>query len=109
MDLVITCQLFIITCVHDVQSKMAYDVSATPLQRIFPQFLSMIVQFYRTGKAAAVINAAAAATADNLAQSLIFFGNHRHRRVMGREVTSCWYGASLVQASCNNCAMPATF
>jgi hypothetical protein len=26
---------------------MAYDVSATPLRRIFPHFLAMIVQFYR--------------------------------------------------------------
>jgi hypothetical protein len=29
------------------QSQMVYDVCATPLRRIFPQFLAMIVQFYR--------------------------------------------------------------
>ncbi len=47
-----------------LKSQMAYDVSATPLRQIFPQFLAMIVQFYEAGKAAAVIIAAAAATAD---------------------------------------------
>ena len=31
---------------------MAYDVSATPLRRMFPQFFAMIVPFYRAGKAA---------------------------------------------------------
>ncbi len=48
---------------------MAYDASATPLQRICPQFLAMVVQFYRAGKAAAVIIAAPAVTADSLARS----------------------------------------
>jgi hypothetical protein len=48
---------------------MAYDVSVTPLRRIFRQFLVMIVQFYGAGKAAAAIIAAAAATADRLARS----------------------------------------
>jgi hypothetical protein len=38
------------------QSKMAYDVSVTPLQRIFPQFLAIMVQFYGAGKVAAAIN-----------------------------------------------------
>jgi hypothetical protein len=51
------------------QSKMAYDVSAIPLQWVFPQFLEMIVQFHEAGKAAVVIIAAAAATADRLARS----------------------------------------
>jgi hypothetical protein len=48
---------------------MAYDLSATPLRRIFPQFLAMIVQFYKAGKAAAAIIAVAAATADSLVRS----------------------------------------
>jgi uncharacterized MAPEG superfamily protein len=49
---------------------MAYDVSTTPLRRIFPHFLAMIVQFYVAGKAAAaIIAAAAAAIADRLAWS----------------------------------------
>ena len=48
---------------------MAYDASATPLRRIFPQFLAMIVQFYGTGKAAAAIVAAPAAIADSLTRS----------------------------------------
>ncbi len=51
------------------RSQMANDASATPLPRIFPQFLAMIVQFYRAGKAAAAIVAAPAATADSLARS----------------------------------------
>jgi hypothetical protein len=51
------------------QSQMAYGVSATPLWRIFPQFLAIIVQFYGAGKAAAAIIAAAVATADRLARS----------------------------------------
>ncbi len=50
-------------------SQMAYDVSAAPLQRIFPQFLAIIVQFYGVGKMAAAIIAAAAVTADSLARS----------------------------------------
>ncbi len=48
---------------------MAYDASATPLRRIFHQFLAMIVQFYRAGKAAAAIIAAPAETADSLTRS----------------------------------------
>jgi purine nucleoside permease len=48
-------------------------MSATPLQRIFPQFLAMIAQFYGTGKAATAIIAAAAATADSLTVSSTFF------------------------------------
>ena len=48
---------------------MAYDASAIPLQRIFPQFLVMIVQFYGARKVAAAIIAAPAATADSLARS----------------------------------------
>ncbi len=44
-------------------SQIAYDVSAAPLRRIFPQFLARIVQFYGAGKAAAAIIGAAAATA----------------------------------------------
>jgi hypothetical protein len=51
------------------QSEMAYDVSATPLRRIFPQFLAMILLFYGAGKAASAIIAAATATADSLARS----------------------------------------
>jgi hypothetical protein len=88
---------------------MAYDVPATPLQRIFPQFLAMTVQFLGDGKAAAakIAAAAAAATAGNLARDkYFFFGNGR---VGGGEVTSCGYGASLVQASCNVCAIPVRF
>ncbi len=48
---------------------MAYDASATPLRRIFPQFLEMIVQFYGAGKAAAAIIVIPAATADSLTRS----------------------------------------
>ncbi len=48
---------------------MAYDASATPLRRISPQFLAMIVQLYGAGKAAATIIAVPAATADSLTQS----------------------------------------
>ncbi len=48
---------------------MAYDASATPLRRILPQFLVMIVQFYGAGKVAAAIIAAPVATADSLARS----------------------------------------
>ncbi len=51
------------------RSQMACDASATPLRRIFPQFLAMIVQFYGAGKATAAIIAARAATADSLARS----------------------------------------
>ncbi len=51
------------------RSQMAYDASVTPLRRIFPQSLAMIVQFYGAGKATAAIIAAAAATADSLARS----------------------------------------
>ncbi len=51
------------------RSQMAYDASATPLRRIFPQFLAMIVQFYGAGKATAAIIAARAATADSLTRS----------------------------------------
>ncbi len=51
------------------RSQMAYDASATPLRRIFPQFLVMIVQFYGAGKAAAAIIAAPAVIADSLTQS----------------------------------------
>ncbi len=51
------------------RSQMAYDASAIPLQRIFPQFLVMIVQFYGARKVAAAIIAAPAATADSLARS----------------------------------------
>ncbi len=51
------------------RSQMAYDASATPLRRIFPQFLAMIVQFYGAGKAAAAIIAAPAAPADSLTRS----------------------------------------
>ena len=51
------------------RSQMAYDASATPLRRIFPQFLAMIVQFYGAGKAAAAIVVAPAATAVSLARS----------------------------------------
>jgi hypothetical protein len=52
---------------------MANNVSATPLWRIFPQFLAMIVKFYGAGKTAAAIIAAAiiaaaVATADSLAR-----------------------------------------
>ncbi len=47
------------------RSQMAYDASATPLRRIFPQVLAMIVQFYGAGKAAAAITDPAA-TADSL-------------------------------------------
>ena len=49
--------------------QMAYDASATPLRRIFLQFLAMIVQFYGAGKVAATIIAAPAVTADSLARS----------------------------------------
>jgi hypothetical protein len=56
------------------QSQMPYDVSATPLRRIFPQFLAMIVQFYGAGKAAAVIIAAAAATVITVKQFLEIAG-----------------------------------
>ncbi len=52
---------------------MAYDASATPLRRIFPQFLAMIVQFDGAGKAPAAIIAAPAATAHSLARSLNIF------------------------------------
>ncbi len=55
------------------RSQMAYDASATPLRRIFPQFLAIIVQFYGAGKAAAAIIAAPAATADSLARSYKHF------------------------------------
>ncbi len=48
------------------RSQMAYDASATPLGRIFPQFLAMIVQFYGAGKAAAAIIAPAAAACENV-------------------------------------------
>jgi hypothetical protein len=48
---------------------MEYDVSATPLWQIFPQFLAMIVQFYGAGKATAAIIAAATAVSDSLARS----------------------------------------
>ncbi len=48
---------------------MAYDDSATPLRRIFPQFLAMIVQFYGAGKAAPAIIANPAATAVRLTRS----------------------------------------
>ncbi len=48
---------------------MAYDASATPLRRIFPQFLAMIVQFYGADKAADAIISVPAATADSLAWS----------------------------------------
>ncbi len=48
---------------------MAYDASAIPLRRIFPQFLAMIVQFYGAGKAASAIIADPAVTADSLARS----------------------------------------
>ncbi len=51
------------------RSQMAYDVSATPLRRISPQLLAMIVQFYGAGKAAATRIVAAAATADGLART----------------------------------------
>ncbi len=51
------------------RSQMAYGASATPLRRIFDQFLAMIVQFYGAGKAAAAIIAAPAATADSLTRS----------------------------------------
>ncbi len=51
------------------RSQMAYDASATPLRRIFPQFLAMIVQFYGAGRAAAAIIADPAATADSLTRS----------------------------------------
>ncbi len=48
---------------------MAYDASGTPLRRIFPQFLAMMVQLSGAGKAAAAIIAAPATTADSLARS----------------------------------------
>ncbi len=51
------------------RSQMAYNASATPLRRIFPQFFAMIVQFYGGGKAAAAIIADPAATADSLTRS----------------------------------------
>ncbi len=51
------------------RSQMAYNASATPLRRIFPQSLVMIVQFDGAGKAAAAIIAAPPATADSLARS----------------------------------------
>ncbi len=51
------------------RSQIAYDTSATPLWRIFPQFLAMIVQFDGAGKAAAAIIVAPAATADSLTRS----------------------------------------
>ncbi len=52
---------------------MAYDASATPLRRIFPQFFfAMIVQFYGAGKVAAAISAVPAATAESLARSETF-------------------------------------
>ena len=60
--------LFTFGCVMP-RSQMAYDASATPLRRIFPQFLAMIVQFYGAGKTAAAIIADPAATADSLTRS----------------------------------------
>ncbi len=51
------------------RSQLAYDASAAPQRLIFPQYLSMIVQFYGAGKAAAAIIAAPAATADSLTRS----------------------------------------
>ncbi len=51
------------------RSQKTYDASETPLRRIFPQFLAMIVQFYGAGKAAAAIIAVPAATADSLTRS----------------------------------------
>ncbi len=51
------------------RSQMAYNAPATPLRRIFPQFLAMIVQFYGAGKAAAAIIAAPPTIADSLSRS----------------------------------------
>ncbi len=51
------------------RSQMAYDASATPLRRIFAQFLAIIVQFYGAGKAASAIIAAPTVTADSLTRS----------------------------------------
>jgi hypothetical protein len=86
---------------------MAYDVSATPLRWIFPQYLAMIVQFYGAGKAAAAIIAAAAANTDRLARSETVFGNCRHRRVggWGGDVARVWCqpGTGILHCLCDVC------
>ncbi len=76
---------------------MAYDASATPLRRIFPQFLAMIVQFYGTAQAAAAIIAAPATCLHDVRIILRFPCN-----ACTIQQLSCFHLTAALQASCDN-------
>jgi hypothetical protein len=81
---------------------MAYNVSATPLRRILPQFLAIIVQFYEGGSCDNCCGDRRPFSAE-LKQFLKITG------LGDGEMTSCGYGAGLVQTSCIVYAMSARF